>query len=70
MSEPLALRLPAEQRGLLCEALADAVYYRDPPMDCHGCEDLDGLCDACAAGLIQARAYLALSRELGAEASG
>jgi hypothetical protein len=47
------------------QALADAVYYRDPPLYCHACEAQDGLCDHCAGGLARARAYLALSRTLG-----
>jgi hypothetical protein len=55
-----------EQREVLRRALADAVYYRDPPLNCHACETLDGgLCDECAAGLASAHSYLALSRDLG-----
>jgi len=61
--------VPAEQRALLRDALADAVFYRDPPVDCDACDALDGLCDACAAGLARARAYLALGRALGVDAS-
>jgi hypothetical protein len=69
MPDHLTLIVAAEQRGLLRDALADAVFYRDPPVQCDACEALDGLCDDCAARLAQARAYLGLSRELGLEAS-
>jgi hypothetical protein len=61
----LGALVPAAQRELLRQALADAVYYRDPPLVCLACEALDGLCEACAAGLARARAYVDLSRELG-----
>jgi hypothetical protein len=57
--------LPPAQRDVLRQALADAVYYRDPPLYCHACETLDGLCGQCTAGLSQAMAYVTLSRELG-----
>jgi hypothetical protein len=65
---PLSL-VRAAQHELLRQALADAVYYRDPPVQCDACEAVDGLCDGCAARLAQASAYLGLSRELGLEAS-
>jgi hypothetical protein len=52
---------------VLARALADAVYYRDPPVHCAACDALDGLCAQCAAGLARARSYLALGRELGVE---
>jgi hypothetical protein len=55
--------LPA-QRDVLRQALADAICYRDPPVHCPDCETPDRLCSQCAAGLSQARAYLALGREL------
>lgn len=58
-----ATLLPA-QREVLQQALADAICYRDPPVYCPDCETPDRLCPQCAAGLSQARAYLALSREL------
>lgn len=57
--------LPPAQRDVLRQALADAVYYRDPPLYCPACETLDGLCGQCTAGLSQAMAYVTLSRELG-----
>lgn len=60
-----ALPVPSGQGEVLRQALADAVYYRDPPVQCRPCETLVRLCDQCAAGLRRARAYLALSRELG-----
>jgi hypothetical protein len=69
MTEDIAPTIQAEQRDLLQEALADAVYYRDPPVQCNACEAQDGLCDACAAGLARARAYLDLGRERGVEVS-
>jgi len=56
--------LPPRQIEVLQRALADAVFYRDPPLHCADCEMLGRLCGQCAAGLSQARAYLALSREL------
>jgi hypothetical protein len=52
------------QFEILQRALADAVFYRDPPLCCPDCEAPGQLCGQCAAGLSQARAYLALSREL------
>jgi hypothetical protein len=52
------------QREVLRQALADAISYRDPPVHCPDCETPDRLCGQCAAGLSQARVYLALSREL------
>jgi hypothetical protein len=57
--------LPPGQRELLRQALADAVYYWDPPLHCRACEELDELCQECAAGLARARSYLALGRTLG-----
>lgn len=62
---PGKVTLQPEQCDLLAQALADAVYYRDPPLHCHACEAQDGLCEECAAGLVRARAYLTLDRELG-----
>jgi hypothetical protein len=70
MSVPEALVVPAAQTEVLVQALADAVYYRDPPVECGACEARDGLCDECAAGLARARAYLALGRDLGLDAVG
>ena len=71
MSVPVVLVVPAAQREVLLQALADAVYYRDPPVECRACEERDdGLCDGCSAGLQWARAYLALGRELGADVIG
>lgn len=68
MPDGLALSVPAAKHELLRQALADAVYYRDPPVQCPACEARDdALCAACAAGLDRARAYLALGRELGVE---
>ena len=56
--------LPPAQRDVLQQALADAIFYRDPPVHCPDCATPDRLCPQCAAGMSQARAYLALSREL------
>jgi hypothetical protein len=60
--------VPAAQLEVLRQALADAVYYRDPPVHCAACEALDGLCDECSAALARARAYLNLGRDLGVKA--
>ena len=62
------LPLPPTQREVLQQALADAIYYRDPPLHCADCDTLGRLCSQCAARLSQARAHLALSRELEASA--
>jgi hypothetical protein len=71
MSVPDALVVPAAQREVLLQALADAVSYRDPPVECRACEVQVGvLCDGCAAGLARARGYLALGRELGLDTVG
>jgi hypothetical protein len=66
-----AITLLPDQRDLLAQALADAVYYRDPPVHCPACQaqDNDGaLCEDCAATLARAAAYLGLGRALGLEA--
>jgi hypothetical protein len=65
VSDRLFSLIPAAQREVLRQALADAVQYRDPPLDCRACDACDGLCDQCTAGLTRARAYLGLGRELG-----
>jgi hypothetical protein len=70
MSTLDALVVPATQKEVLLQALADAVYYRDPPAECRVCEVQAELCDGCAAGLAWARAYLALGRELGVDTLG
>jgi hypothetical protein len=57
----------AEQREVLGQALADAVYYRDPPLECPACPSSKELCEECAAGHDRARAYLALSDAFGVE---
>ena len=64
---PLILAETPERREVLRQALADAVYYRDPPVSCPACPTPDRLCEECADGLARARAYLALSRALGLE---
>jgi hypothetical protein len=69
MSDLRVLHVPLAQREVLRQALADAVHYRDPPVQCDACEAVDGLCDQCAGGFAQARAYLDLGRELGVEVS-
>jgi hypothetical protein len=69
MTDRLVLPVAPEQREVLRQALADAVFYRDPPVHCPSCESLDELCAECAAGLARARAYLDLGHELGLEAS-
>ena len=56
--------LQLAQRETLRKALADAIFYRDPPLRCPDCEALPWLCSQCADGLARARDYLALMREL------
>src|ERR1700691_953126 len=68
MSDPVILTAASAQREILRQALADAIYYRDPPLQCTACPSPDRLCDQCANGHERARAYLALSYELGLEA--
>jgi hypothetical protein len=62
---PATITLRPEQREVLAQALADAVYYRDPPVYCSTCDAQDTLCDQCATGMVRARAYLALGSDLG-----
>jgi hypothetical protein len=62
---PTALTAAPQQRETLRQALDDAIYYRDPPLQCTACPSPERLCDQCAAGHERARAYLALSYELG-----
>jgi hypothetical protein len=64
---PLKLAEAPERREVLRQALADAIYYRDPPVSCPACPLPDELCEECADGLARARKYLALSRALGLE---
>jgi hypothetical protein len=65
---PPAITLLPRQREALEQALADAVFYRDPPVYCDACDALqDALCEQCAAMLARARAYVALGREMGVE---
>lgn len=67
MDDRLVTPAAPEQREVLRQALADAVYYRDPPAQCPACEELDALCAECEAGFARAGSYLALGRELGVE---
>jgi hypothetical protein len=64
---PAILPAAPAQREILRQALADAIYYRDPPLHCTACPSPDQLCDQCASGHERARAYLTLSYELGLE---
>lgn len=64
---PAILTAATAQREILRQALADAIYYRDPPLHCAACPSPDRLCDQCASGHQRARAYLTLSYELGLE---
>jgi len=65
-----AIPLLPPQREALAQALADAVSYRDPPLNCAACDTLDDtLCEQCAATLTRARTYLKLGREIGIEVS-
>jgi hypothetical protein len=68
---PAAITVQPGQRDLLAQALADAMYYRDPPVHSAACEAQqapDALCPQCAAALARATAYLDLSHALGLEA--
>ncbi len=65
MPHRLAPRVPEVRDELLRQALADAVFYRDPPLECSACAGDGELCYQCATGLARARAYLALGRDLG-----
>jgi hypothetical protein len=68
MSEaPAILTAASAQREILRQALADAIYYRDPPLHCAACPSPDRLCDQCASGHERARTYLTPSYELGLE---
>jgi len=64
---PAILRLALEKRELLRQALADAVYYQDPPQECAACPSDDPLCEDCARRFKRALSYLDLSKELGLE---
>jgi hypothetical protein len=62
------LTLRPEQRELLAKALADAVFYRDPPADCQACKELNDdakLCEQCAGTFALASSYLDLGNDLG-----
>ena len=62
------LTLRHEQRELLAQALADAVFYRDPPVDCQACKDLNDeskLCEQCAVTFALASSYRDLGSDLG-----
>jgi hypothetical protein len=68
---PTAIPLLPRQREALAQALADAVSYRDPPLNCTACYTLgDTLCEQCAATLARARTYLELGRQIGIDISG
>ena len=60
--------LTPQQRDVLGQVLADAVYYRDPQGICADCDDSpSGTCQDHAADLDKTDAYLALARSLGIE---
>ena len=66
MTATLILR--PEQRELLAQALADAVFYRDPPAECQACQELNDetkLCNRCAVTFALASSYLDLGSDLG-----
>lgn len=68
---PATITIQPGQRDVLAQALADAAYYRDPPVHCPACDaqaNPDALCQQCAATLARATTYLDLRRELGLEA--
>jgi hypothetical protein len=64
---PGILTAAPAQREILRQALADAIYYRDPPLHCPTCPSPDRLCGQCASEHQRALTYLALSYELGLE---
>ena len=64
---PAILTAAPEQREMLRRALADAVYYQDPPPECAACPSEDQLCDDCTGRFKRALAYLELGKELGLE---
>jgi hypothetical protein len=66
---PAVLTAAPGQREMLRLALADAVYYQDPPLECAACPSEDQLCDDCASRFNRALAYLELSKQLGLEPS-
>jgi len=66
---PAILMVAPNKRELLRQALADAVYYQDPPQECDACPSDDQLCEGCASRFSRAAAYLELSKELGLEPS-
>jgi hypothetical protein len=56
------------QRGILRQALTDAIAYRDPSGICPDCDvHPAGLCSDHAEDLDKTDAYLALARQLGLE---
>jgi hypothetical protein len=64
---PVILTAAPQQREILRLALADAMYYQDPPQDCAACPSEEQLCDDCTARLNRALAYLELSKDMGLE---
>jgi hypothetical protein len=66
---PAALTAAPAQREMLRLALADAVYYQDPPQECAACPSEEELCGDCADRFNRALAYLNLTKELGLERS-
>ena len=65
---PVTINFRPEQRELLARALADAVLYRDPPVDCQACKELNdetNLCEQCAVTFALASSYLDLGSDLG-----
>ena len=57
--------MTGDLRAILQQALQDAIYYRDPPLECPACETSPGLCSACAEGVAIGMRYLRTARELG-----
>jgi hypothetical protein len=74
---PDTITIRPEQRDLLAQALSDAVFYRDPPLDCAACGTADPedetdarLCPDCEATLARANNYLGLANALGLNVDG
>ena len=67
---PATITIQPAQRTLLAQALADAIYYRDPPVNCTACTAREArssreLCADCETALARATAYLRLAEQLG-----
>jgi hypothetical protein len=67
MTDKAANLLSPAQRETLRHAMKDAVYYRDPPVECAECPP-DGLCKSCSETFARATSYLELSNAMDLDA--